>query len=69
MEDDILVRSDGFDGFYFAAVFDGHGGLSSVKFLRLDYMEICVIKLRNIVFLFLFVWFNVLYFRWYAILE
>ena len=44
MEDDILVRSDGFDGFYFAAVFDGHGGLSSVKFLRLDYMEICVIK-------------------------
>lgn len=44
MEDDILVRSDGFDGFYFAAVFDGHGGLSSVKFLRLDYLEICVIK-------------------------
>lgn len=44
MEDDILVSSDGFDGFHFAAVFDGHGGLSSVKFLRLDYMEICVIK-------------------------
>lgn len=34
MEDDIVVRSDGLDGFSFAAVFDGHAGFSSVKFLR-----------------------------------
>lgn len=34
MEDDAVVRSDGLDGFSFAAVFDGHGGFSSVKFLR-----------------------------------
>lgn len=36
MEDDAVVRSDGFNGFLFAAVFDGHGGHSSVKFLRWD---------------------------------
>ena len=34
MEDDAVVRSDGLNGFLFAAVFDGHGGCSSVKFLR-----------------------------------
>lgn len=34
MEDDIVVRPDGLDGFSFAAVFDGHAGVSSVKFLR-----------------------------------
>lgn len=34
MEDDAVVRSDGLNGFSFAAVFDGHGGYSSVKFLR-----------------------------------
>lgn len=34
MEDDVVVQSDGLDGFCFAAVFDGHGGVSSVKFLR-----------------------------------
>lgn len=34
MEDDAVVRSDGFNDFLFAAVFDGHGGYSSVKFLR-----------------------------------
>ncbi|KAJ9174282.1 hypothetical protein P3X46_017321 [Hevea brasiliensis] len=34
MEDDIIIRSDGLDGFSFAGVFDGHGGISSVKFLR-----------------------------------
>lgn len=34
MEDDVIVRSDGLNGFSFAAVFDGHAGFSSVKFLR-----------------------------------
>lgn len=34
IEDDAVVRSDGLDGFSFAAVFDGHAGFSSVKFLR-----------------------------------
>lgn len=34
MEDDIIVRPDGLQGFSFAAVFDGHGGFSSVEFLR-----------------------------------
>lgn len=34
MEDEAVVRSDGLDGFSFAAVFDGHAGFSSVKFLR-----------------------------------
>ncbi|XP_050252444.1 protein phosphatase 2C 57 [Quercus robur] len=47
MEDDILVRSDGFDGFYFAAVFDGHGGLSSVKFLRDELYKECVEALQG----------------------
>lgn len=35
MEDDVVVRSDGLNGFSFAAVFDGHAGFSSVQFLRL----------------------------------
>ncbi|KAL4594755.1 hypothetical protein ACB092_12G042100 [Castanea dentata] len=47
MEDDILVRSDGFDGFYFAAVFDGHGGLSSVNFLRDELYKECVEALQG----------------------
>lgn len=34
MEDDAVIRSEGLDGFSFAAVFDGHAGFSSVKFLR-----------------------------------
>ncbi|KAK6275353.1 hypothetical protein POUND7_005062 [Theobroma cacao] len=34
MEDNLVIRSDGLDGFSFAAVFDGHGGVSSVEFLR-----------------------------------
>lgn len=34
MEDDVVLRSDGLDGFAFAAVFDGHAGFSSVEFLR-----------------------------------
>lgn len=35
MEDDaVIVQSDDLDGFTYAAVFDGHAGFSSVKFLR-----------------------------------
>lgn len=35
MEDDvIIVQSEDLDGFSYAAVFDGHAGFSSVKFLR-----------------------------------
>ncbi|PON72034.1 Protein phosphatase [Parasponia andersonii] len=42
MEDDVVLRSDGLDGFSFAAVLDGHGGSSSVNFLRDElYKEFC----------------------------
>ena len=37
MEDDVVIvksSADGLDAFSFAAVFDGHAGYSSVKFLR-----------------------------------
>lgn len=34
MEDDIVIRSEAIDNFSFAAVFDGHAGSSSVKFLK-----------------------------------
>lgn len=35
MEDDVVIaQPENLDGFSFAAVFDGHGGASSVKFLR-----------------------------------
>lgn len=36
MEDDLIIvqSEDDLDGFSFAAVFDGHAGFSSVKFLR-----------------------------------
>ena len=41
MEDDaLLVQPDALDGFFFAAVFDGHGGSYSVKFLRLSLIHI-----------------------------
>ncbi|KAI4384851.1 hypothetical protein MLD38_002951 [Melastoma candidum] len=42
MEDDAVVRSDGLDGFSFAAVFDGHGGFASVEFLRDELFKECV---------------------------
>lgn len=45
MEDDIVIRSEALDGFSFAAVFDGHAGSSSVKFLRYfmqdQFLELC----------------------------
>ncbi|XP_022737411.1 protein phosphatase 2C 57-like isoform X3 [Durio zibethinus] len=47
MEDDLVIRSDGLDGFSFAAVFDGHGGVSSVKFLRDELYKECVTALQD----------------------
>ncbi|XP_030532436.1 protein phosphatase 2C 57 [Rhodamnia argentea] len=47
MEDDVVVRPDGLDGFSFAAVFDGHGGFSSAKFLRDELFKDCVMSLQG----------------------
>ncbi|KAJ9680021.1 hypothetical protein PVL29_021788 [Vitis rotundifolia] len=47
MEDEAVVRSDGLDGFSFAAVFDGHAGFSSVKFLRDELYKDCVAALQG----------------------
>ncbi|KAF5960151.1 hypothetical protein HYC85_001360 [Camellia sinensis] len=48
MEDDVvIVRSDDLDGFSFAAVFDGHAGFSSVKFLRDELYKECVKALQG----------------------
>lgn len=47
MEDVVVVRSDGLDGFSFAAVFDGHGGFSSVKFLRDELYKECCAALQG----------------------
>ncbi|XWS61351.1 hypothetical protein CRYUN_Cryun07bG0118600 [Craigia yunnanensis] len=47
MEDGLIIRSDGLDGFSFAAVFDGHGGVSSVKFLRDELYKECVTALQG----------------------
>lgn len=47
MEDDVIVRSDGLNGFSFAAVFDGHAGFSSVKFLREELYDECATALQD----------------------
>ncbi|KZV36439.1 hypothetical protein F511_15944 [Dorcoceras hygrometricum] len=49
MEDDVvMVTSDAsLDGFSYAAVFDGHAGYSSVKFLREELYKECVAALRG----------------------
>ncbi|GAV89093.1 PP2C domain-containing protein [Cephalotus follicularis] len=47
MEDDVIIRSDGLDAFSFAAVFDGHGGFSAVKFLRDELYKECVAALQG----------------------
>ncbi|GMJ06355.1 thylakoid-associated phosphatase 38, PROTEIN PHOSPHATASE 1 [Hibiscus trionum] len=47
MEDDLVIRSDGLDGFSFAALFDGHGGVSSVKYLRDELYKECVTALQG----------------------
>ncbi|KAF1865340.1 hypothetical protein Lal_00004714 [Lupinus albus] len=47
MEDDIIVKPDSFHGFSFAAVFDGHGGVSSVQFLRDELYKECLEALQG----------------------
>ncbi|XP_074291730.1 protein phosphatase 2C 57-like [Silene latifolia] len=48
MEDDALViQSDAFSGFSFAAVFDGHAGFSTVNFLRDELYKECVAALQG----------------------
>ncbi|KAL7003634.1 Serine/threonine-protein phosphatase PP2A catalytic subunit [Sarracenia purpurea var. burkii] len=48
MEDDVvIVRSEDLDGFSYAAVFDGHAGFSSVKFLRDELYKECVAALQG----------------------
>ncbi|KAL5539335.1 hypothetical protein UlMin_024317 [Ulmus minor] len=47
MEDDVVLRSDGLDGFSFAAVFDGHAGFKSVKFLRDELYKECCVALQG----------------------
>ncbi|KAJ7965319.1 Protein phosphatase 2C [Quillaja saponaria] len=47
MEDAVIVRSDGLEGFSFAAVFDGHAGFSSVKFLREELYKECLASLQG----------------------
>ncbi|XP_076927696.1 protein phosphatase 2C 57-like [Bidens hawaiensis] len=49
MEDDavIVANNDDLDGFYFAAVFDGHAGFSSVNFLREELYKECVKALEG----------------------
>ncbi|CAL9751127.1 unnamed protein product [Musa acuminata subsp. burmannicoides] len=47
MEDDVVLRSDGLAGFSFAAVLDGHAGLSSVEFLREELYKECVLALQG----------------------
>ncbi|KAJ8554282.1 hypothetical protein K7X08_024960 [Anisodus acutangulus] len=48
MEDDaVIVQSDDLDGFTYAAVFDGHAGFSSVKFLREELYKECITALQG----------------------
>ncbi|KAL1824021.1 hypothetical protein ACET3Z_010799 [Daucus carota] len=50
MEDDVVIvksSADGLDAFSFAAVFDGHAGYSSVKFLRDELYRECVTALQG----------------------
>ncbi|XP_075485466.1 protein phosphatase 2C 57 [Primulina tabacum] len=49
MEDDVVIinSDDCFDGFSYAAVFDGHAGFSSVKFLREELYKECVAALQG----------------------
>ncbi|KAL8240802.1 hypothetical protein R6Q59_014157 [Mikania micrantha] len=51
MEDDAVIAgsfpNNELDGFYFAAVFDGHAGFSSVKFLREELYKECVKALQG----------------------
>ncbi|XP_051123080.1 protein phosphatase 2C 57 isoform X2 [Andrographis paniculata] len=48
MEDDsVIIQSDELDGFSYAAVFDGHAGFSSVKFLKEELYRECAAALKG----------------------
>ncbi|KAH6828140.1 thylakoid-associated phosphatase 38 [Perilla frutescens var. hirtella] len=48
MEDDaVIIQSDELHGFSYAAVFDGHAGFSSVRFLREELYRECVAALQG----------------------
>ncbi|MCO5600126.1 hypothetical protein L7F22_054234 [Adiantum nelumboides] len=47
MEDSIVIRSDGLQGFCYASVLDGHAGFSSVRFLREELFKECVTATQN----------------------
>ncbi|KAF3324605.1 putative protein phosphatase 2C 5 [Carex littledalei] len=47
MEDDVIIRSDGLADFSFAAVFDGHAGFSTVRFLRDELYKECSLALQG----------------------
>ncbi|KAA8533582.1 hypothetical protein F0562_030984 [Nyssa sinensis] len=47
MEDDAVIVQNDLDGFSFAAIFDGHAGFSSVKFLRDELYKECVTALQG----------------------
>ncbi|MCO5549180.1 hypothetical protein L7F22_002646 [Adiantum nelumboides] len=47
MEDSIVIRSDGLQGFCYASVLDGHAGFSSVSFLREELFKECVTATQN----------------------
>ncbi|KAH7307828.1 hypothetical protein KP509_22G079500 [Ceratopteris richardii] len=47
MEDSIVIRSDGLQGFSYAAVLDGHAGFSSVEFLREELFKECAAATEN----------------------
>ncbi|KAG0625873.1 hypothetical protein M758_2G085700 [Ceratodon purpureus] len=47
MEDEIVVEADGPNGFSFAAIFDGHAGGYSAKFLRDELYKECLAALEG----------------------
>lgn len=47
MEDSVIVRSDGLNGFHYAAVFDGHAGFAAAKFLGEELYRECTGALQN----------------------
>lgn len=47
MEDSVVIRLNGINGLNYAAVFDGHAGFSSVKFLREELYKECATASEN----------------------
>lgn len=47
MEDAIVLRVDGLNNFTYAAVFDGHAGFASAKFLKDELYKECAIALQD----------------------